>query len=73
MRGIIEKVRITFSVQAFGGQKVVSNFFNKPLERHFILENNQHITLSKVVNNFMMLYIGVAVGGSVFSIRFFNS
>ena len=38
MRGIIEKVRITFSVQAFGGQKVVPNFFNKPLERHFILE-----------------------------------
>jgi hypothetical protein len=27
-------------------------------------KNNQNITLSKVVNNFMMLYIGVAVSGS---------
>jgi hypothetical protein len=27
-------------------------------------KNNQHITLSKVVNNFLMLYIGVAVMGS---------
>ncbi|HSD07628.1 hypothetical protein, partial [Flavobacterium sp.] len=25
-------------------------------------KSNQHITLSKVVNNFTMLYIGVAVG-----------
>ncbi|HSD05594.1 hypothetical protein, partial [Flavobacterium sp.] len=28
-------------------------------------KSNQHITLSKVVNNFTMLYIGVAVMGGI--------
>jgi hypothetical protein len=29
-RGIIDKVSLTFYVLAFGGQKLVANFTNKP-------------------------------------------
>jgi hypothetical protein len=41
---------------------VTQNAFpNKPLERILYLKNNQHITLLKVVENLMMLYVGMAV------------
>lgn len=53
-------------------KKLVSNFSNKPLERNFILEINQHITFLKVVENLMMLYIGMAVVRSSFYLISFS-
>lgn len=66
---LLKKLEQLFLSHAFGGQKVVANFSNKPLNPNFILKNNLHITFSKVINNLMMLYIGTPVGGS-FSFSF---
>ena len=70
---LLKKLEQLFISYAFGGQKVVSNFFSKPLEQNFILKKNRHITLSKVVNNLMVLYIGTAVSGWHFCPYAFSS
>ena len=67
IRGIIEKVRITFSVLSL--RRTKSWFPTFPTSRWsgiLYSKNNQHITLLKVVENLMMLYIGMDVGGSVY-------
>ena len=69
---LLKKLEQLFLSNAFGGQKVVANFFNKPLEQNFILKKNRHITLSKVVNNLMVLYIGTAVSGSCLLLLIFH-
>jgi hypothetical protein len=43
-----------------GGQSCFQ-LFQQAAERNFYSKNNLHITLLKVVNNLMMLYIGMAL------------
>ena len=78
IRGIIEKVRITFSVLSL--RRTKSWFPTFPTSRWsgiLYSKNNRHITLLKVVDNLMMLYIGMVVIGcpfySLLNIQFSNS
>jgi hypothetical protein len=52
--------------------KSCSNFSNKP-QTEFYIENNRHITLLKVVNNLMMLYIGMALWFGYFIRNYINN
>jgi hypothetical protein len=48
-RGIIDKVSLTFYVLAFGGQKLVANFTNKPCYENLIREKTKYNPYSKLL------------------------
>jgi hypothetical protein len=54
---LLKKLEQLFLSHACGGQKVVANFFNKPLERISILEKKRHIAqFKKLLITFVALH-----------------
>jgi hypothetical protein len=70
IQGILAAIKMNFYGAAVTQNTFRKTFSNKPLERILYLKNNQHITLLKVVENLMMLYVGMVVYAGFYSDSF---